>query len=701
VRSTERLQLALAVAMLASASALVPLTLDRSYLWLTAGLVGSSIVFSAIARRLGGPDLVARLVGLVPGLVVVGLALPRFPELLPETAEYIRVSWAPMSPHDGVALLSTLLLWVLYVVVEATTVGLARPGWTFPVLVVPYLVPALVLPGETSAALFVPIALGYLGVLATDTYNRHRDSAAPLAAGLRRGIAFSTALAGVIALVATAVVTALVPVRTAGVLGNTGDDGPVQLGDPSLDLRANVTSTSNKVIITYTPEDGDGHYLRLTALPEFDAQGFHLTPTDLLSPPLPDPDGPDGRTLTRTRISVGQFASEWLPVPWAPRSVDVVGDWRYDPRTWGVVAVGDDRKEATLDLDYRVTSWEVEPSREQIEEADAGDPGDNGLTLALPAGLSPDLGGLVDQLVDPSMTDGQQALALQGWLLSENFSYSTQVPAGSSLDTLNNFLLFDRTGYCEQFAGGLATLARLAGIPSRVVVGFLPGSRKGDDWEVSVRQMHAWTELYLDGLGWVRFDATPGAGSQASPSARPTPTRTSASPSASATPTASAAPGAGGGAAQWGRWLGVAGGALGWLAVVAALLAAPLLVRSGLRARRLGVVRPPALAAAAAWDEARDSVLDAGLAWPGGTPRQVAAALAPELDAAAAADLAALAAMVDLVRYGPGPATDDPVAAVRRFRAALVMRLRGQSGWHRLVPRSLLRWPRDWARGRG
>jgi transglutaminase-like putative cysteine protease len=606
-----------------------------------------------------------------------------------------------MSPHDGVALLSTLLLWLLFVVIEATAIGLARPGWTFPVLVVPYLVPALVLPGETSAALFVPIALGYLGVLATDTYNRHRDSAAPLAAGLRRGIAFSTALAGVIALVATAVVTALVPVRTAGVLGNTGDDGPVQLGDPSLDLRANVTSTSNKVIITYTPEDGDGHYLRLTALPEFDAQGFHLTPTDLLSPPLPDPDGPDGRTLTRTRISVGQFASEWLPVPWAPRSVDVVGDWRYDPRTWGVVAVGDDRKEATLDLDYRVTSWEVEPSREQIEEADAGDPGDNGLTLALPAGLSPDLGGLVDQLVDPSMTDGQQALALQGWLLSENFSYSTQVPAGSSLDTLNNFLLFDRTGYCEQFAGGLATLARLAGIPSRVVVGFLPGSRKGDDWEVSVRQMHAWTELYLDGLGWVRFDATPGAGSQASPSARPTPTRTSASPSASATPTASAAPGAGGGAAQWGRWLGVAGGALGWLAVVAALLAAPLLVRSGLRARRLGVVRPPALAAAAAWDEARDSVLDAGLAWPGGTPRQVAAALAPELDAAAAADLAALAAMVDLVRYGPGPATDDPVAAVRRFRAALVMRLRGQSGWHRLVPRSLLRWPRDWARGRG
>jgi transglutaminase-like putative cysteine protease len=701
VRSTERLQLALAVAMLASASALVPLTLDRSYLWLTAGLVGSSIVFSAIARRRGGPDLVARLVGLVPGLVVVGLALPRFPELLPETAEYIRVSWAPMSPHDGVALLSTLLLWLLFVVIEATAIGLARPGWTFPVLVVPYLVPALVLPGETSAALFVPIALGYLGVLATDTYNRHRDSAAPLAAGLRRGIAFSTALAGVIALVATAVVTALVPVRTAGVLGNTGDDGPVQLGDPSLDLRANVTSTSNKVIITYTPEDGDGHYLRLTALPEFDAQGFHLTPTDLLSPPLPDPDGPDGRTLTRTRISVGQFASEWLPVPWAPRSVDVVGDWRYDPRTWGVVAVGDDRKEATLDLDYRVTSWEVEPSREQIEEADAGDPGDNGLTLALPAGLSPDLGGLVDQLVDPSMTDGQQALALQGWLLSENFSYSTQVPAGSSLDTLNNFLLFDRTGYCEQFAGGLATLARLAGIPSRVVVGFLPGSRKGDDWEVSVRQMHAWTELYLDGLGWVRFDATPGAGSQASPSARPTPTRTSASPSASATPTASAAPGAGGGAAQWGRWLGVAGGALGWLAVVAALLAAPLLVRSGLRARRLGVVRPPALAAAAAWDEARDSVLDAGLAWPGGTPRQVAAALAPELDAAAAADLAALAAMVDLVRYGPGPATDDPVAAVRRFRAALVMRLRGQSGWHRLVPRSLLRWPRDWARGRG
>ena len=693
MRPAERLQVALAVALLASALALVPLTQDRSYLWLTAGLVGCSIVFSSIARRLGAPDLVARLVGLVPGLVVLGLVLPRFAKLLPETAEYIRESWAPMSPHDGVALLSTLLLWVLYVVVEATTVGLARPGWTFPVLVVPYLVPAFVLPAETSAALFVPIALGYLGVLATATYNRHRVGSAPLVAGLRRGIAFSTVLAAVLALAVTSVVAALLPVRTGGVLGNTDDAGPVQLGDPSLDLRSNVTSTSNKVIITYTPDDGDGHYLRLTALPEFDAQGFHLTPTDLLSPPLPDPDGPEDRTLTRTRIRVGQFASEWLPVPWAPRSVEATGEWRYDPRTYGVVAIGDDRKEATLDLDYRITSWQVDPNREQIEQAAAGDPGDNGLTLALPPGLSPDLAGLVDQLVNDSMTAGQKALALQGWLLSENFRYSTQVPSGSSLDTLNNFLLFDRTGYCEQFAGGLATLARLAGIPSRVVVGFLPGTRKGEDWEVSVRQMHAWTELYLDGLGWVQFDATPGAGSQASPSPTPTPSRTSASPSASATPTATQSPGAGG-SSPWGRWLGIAGVVLAWLAGVAALLAAPQLVRAGLRARRLGVARPPARAAAAAWDEARDSVLDAGLPWPGGTPRQVAAALAPLLDPAAATELEALAALVDLVHYGPEPAGDDPVAAVRRFRAALGGRLRDHHGWHRLVPRSLLRWPR-------
>ena len=52
-------------------------------------------------------------------------------------------------------------------------------------------------------------------------------------------------------------------------------------------------------------------------------------------------------------------------------------------------------------------------------------------------------------------------------------------------------------------------MARVVGIPSRVAVGFLPGEQVGDTWEVSIRDMHAWPELYFAGYGWVRFEPTP------------------------------------------------------------------------------------------------------------------------------------------------------------------------------------------------
>ena len=65
-------------------------------------------------------------------------------------------------------------------------------------------------------------------------------------------------------------------------------------------------------------------------------------------------------------------------------------------------------------------------------------------------------------------------------------------------------------------------------------VGFLPGNRDGDRWDVTIHNLHAWPELYLDGLGWVAFEPTPaiaeppgyaGGTPQAEPSVTPTPTQ--------------------------------------------------------------------------------------------------------------------------------------------------------------------------------
>jgi transglutaminase-like putative cysteine protease len=99
------------------------------------------------------------------------------------------------------------------------------------------------------------------------------------------------------------------------------------------------------------------------------------------------------------------------------------------------------------------------------------------------------------------------------------FTYSVDIEPGHSAENLADWLTDPessnyRTGYCEQFATSLAVLARIQGIPSRVVIGFTPGDVQ-EDGLIVVRQRnaHSWVELWMDGQGWVRFDPTPrGAG---------------------------------------------------------------------------------------------------------------------------------------------------------------------------------------------
>ena len=56
----------------------------------------------------------------------------------------------------------------------------------------------------------------------------------------------------------------------------------------------------------------------------------------------------------------------------------------------------------------------------------------------------------------------------------------------------------------------MAVMARLAGIPSRVVVGYTQGVYQGNGtWQVRTSDAHAWPELYFKGVGWLRFEPTP------------------------------------------------------------------------------------------------------------------------------------------------------------------------------------------------
>ncbi len=123
---------------------------------------------------------------------------------------------------------------------------------------------------------------------------------------------------------------------------------------------------------------------------------------------------------------------------------------------------------------------------------------------------------LAQQITGTATTPFERAVMLESFYRNPvEFTYSVDIDAGHSANNLADWLFEPdspnfRTGYCEQFATGMAVMARELGIPSRVSLGFTPGD-VDEDGLVIVRQRnaHAWVELWLDGHGWVQFDPTP------------------------------------------------------------------------------------------------------------------------------------------------------------------------------------------------
>jgi protein-glutamine gamma-glutamyltransferase len=96
-------------------------------------------------------------------------------------------------------------------------------------------------------------------------------------------------------------------------------------------------------------------------------------------------------------------------------------------------------------------------------------------------------------------------------MLGGRFQYTTNVGT-PSFEPLLEFLFHTHKGYCQQFAGAAALLLRVAGVPSRVAVGFATGEQVGSKiWAVRDEDAHAWIEVYFPSVGWVPFNPTPAA----------------------------------------------------------------------------------------------------------------------------------------------------------------------------------------------
>ncbi len=110
-------------------------------------------------------------------------------------------------------------------------------------------------------------------------------------------------------------------------------------------------------------------------------------------------------------------------------------------------------------------------------------------------------------------TPWEKLMAIKNYL-DNNYEYSLDIPPlPENEDAVDNFLFEVKKGYCEQFATAFAVMARIIGVPSRLVTGYGPGDL--NPWtgmyEVRVKNAHAWVEVYLDPLGWITVDPTPTA----------------------------------------------------------------------------------------------------------------------------------------------------------------------------------------------
>jgi len=107
----------------------------------------------------------------------------------------------------------------------------------------------------------------------------------------------------------------------------------------------------------------------------------------------------------------------------------------------------------------------------------------------------------------------EATLLLERWFRRDGgFRYEEQPPPGSGEPPLVDFVELTRAGYCQHYAGAMAVMLRMIGVPARVAVGFTAGTWKGGVWTVTDQQAHAWVEAWFAGHGWLAFDPTPGRG---------------------------------------------------------------------------------------------------------------------------------------------------------------------------------------------
>lgn len=688
-----------ALAVCASVSSLAPLIQPGR--WFAIACAGVLVLAAVLAgvrtvtRGWWAPTLV--------GLVLVTLALlavyaspPGRFQALPSSASlarlgdavrtglvYVDASRPPAEPTAQLELLVVGGALLVLLLVDLIALGLAAPAWSGLVLLALWL-PSIALERTVSVGAFIGTAIAYLALLALTAAPApapgSRGAGGRRDAGRRTG----SAVAGAATVTIAAIVLGSVGAAAPGWANlPVPDFGSVSTGSlrlaQDLDLRESLGARSNEVVLTYRADPVNVGPLRVFTLRDFDGERWsrddrrsNVASDDALLWPARDladrPAQEAEPTVSNVTVQIEGLREEHFPVPVMPRTVDA-DDWTYDAERDEVARGSTTRPGMT----YSIRTELLDLSAENLRRAPTQFPDDLGQYLEVPqTSRSADVAAAAAEITAGATNSYDQALALQSYLRNvQNFTYSTDVPAGSSDDTVWDFL-GNKVGFCVQFGTAMTVLARTLGIPARLAVGFLPGTL-GQDGEqvVTGRDSHAWPELYFSGAGWVRFEPTPAVQSGAPPrwadpfagvGVAPIPEQNPRGPDAAASASPTAAPQSA--AATTTTDQSRRGLVIGLGAAVALALASSMFWLT----RRRRPARTNDTDAEIAWTHLRTRLAIAGIVWSDSrTPRQVVTLVTAELERRTGAPmrpeardaLAEIAQAVQDDRYAPNPPARD------------------------------------------
>lgn len=661
-------------------------------LWLPRTLlcVGVALVVTTALRSrtlsAGIPSLVGLLAGLLAtaavffpedallGVLPTQATVRSIGETIPVALQQMRTSYPPIQNGDGVALFVVVGVLVVLVLTEMLAIGAWAPAWSgLPVLGL-WCVPVTLGAGVDAITLALA-GVAYVLVIAIQARDDARYRRRPDGRGARAiaVVAASTLVAGFA--VAPSLLRIPVPIRWHPVYELVGSS-TTRL-DLGLGMRDDLLRNEPVDLFSYTGADPDdvgplhaytvtefdgSSWLRSTGGELVASEGQVLWPSSL--------DGVATGEPFDVEISVANLGQDRLLLPGEPRELDAdVGvDYLADSDE-AIAYVGGQ-------VSYDVT---IVPRRLDGETLAALQPatGAPEELLEVPeTGYQADIAELARSIVADAgaETPYEQLLAIQNYLRDPaRFVYSTSIASPETPDAVWDFLA-DRHGYCVQFATAMIVMARTLGMPARLAVGFLPGDADPDGVAtVTSHDAHAWPQVLFDGVGWVRFEPTPGVQAGPPPEYAPEQIATATAQPSTAAPTAATTPGSPG--ASTSRPAGSSGSddepasRAPWVIVLGALVA--VAVAASVLAGRRARLQPTNLHER--WDQVLLHLDRLGVdVARTRTPRAIAHDAAAVLDDDGLVALESLASAVEAFSYGRDDAPRPDDAEVRMWVDAVV-----------------------------